>query len=348
MENINLEISHDEKKENYNNLENNIIITTEVNRDDKDTIDVKINNELITLENNDNLIIINDNETTYEIKNKKLEEHNNNDNNDNNDIKNVDNENNKNEEELIKNKKKNSNSNKVTSNLENSNNLSNSNNNNTISTTTENSIKVDSSNESKKKPISKTKENTSNNKSNLQTRTRARTTAFEPKKLDKQTNKIIATGIGENNFKSLVSMFDKTKQLNVENKDDDKRNSNINIGNKINTSIFEKKNLENQENSNKKNSAFVSTSGLSIKERLEMLKKEAELAANKGKKAIDPVLESMKEGVDENDELEYNEEQENNDDDNLALSDNEDNSLGIDDNEDNLEGDSAEKEKQEV
>lgn len=171
------------------------------------------------------------------------------------------------------------------------------------------------------KPLPKTK----NKKiEKIRNKPRDRTSVFESKINQKPTNKIVATGIGDSKFNSLLSMFDRSK-INDDNnnKNEEKRNSNIEFTNKINTSLFEKKDSEINNNINKEH--ISTNTGLSIKERMELLKKEGDKTINKGQTVTDPILEKMKQESQEVEEDDESNNENSKDDfcnqDNLSLSD---------------------------
>lgn len=166
--------------------------------------------------------------------------------------------------------------------------------------------------EAKKKPEAKTKSEPTEG------RARAKTTIFEAKKpLEKsQPNKIVATGIGENKFSNLLSMFDKNKRSScgdIQDSTNEKEKPVVGslnpqrFGSFTNTqsTIQEQKPVEKQP---------VITPTLSIKERLELLKQEGEKTASKGTKVVDPVLEMNHDAEDDDNQ---------NDDENLDLGENE-------------------------
>lgn len=194
--------------------------------------------------------------------------------------------------------------------------------------------------EPKKKPEAKTKTD------GIVNRVRSRTTAFEPKQNDKPSNKIVATGIGENRFSNLLSMFDKSKQSeNKDNKDDSENKPQPKQLDMQKFGSFSKDTNDDKRQSK----PDLPTAGLSIKERMELLKKESEKVSTKGSKIIDPVLEARQSIVDEDNVEE--------DDDDLNLSDEDnnendeeqnENSLGLggDDDEENQEKNEKEDKKE--
>lgn len=184
--------------------------------------------------------------------------------------------------------------------------------------------------EPKKKPDGKSKVE------GLPTRPRAKTTAVEPKLSEKPSNKIIATGIGGNQFSSLLNMFDKKRQSATD------VTGALNENNQPKANKLEMPRFGSVDDTNKEkqiNKAEVS--GLSIKERMELLKKEGEKTANKGSKSIDPVLEARirqaeEDRVDEEDDLNLSdaESKEKVDENSVGLGDDEDEEEAVKNNDD--------------
>lgn len=190
--------------------------------------------------------------------------------------------------------------------------------------------------EAKKKPEAKTKVDVTEG------RARAKTTIFEGKKpLEKpQPNKIVATGFGENKFSNLLSMFDKNKRSSCGDIQDSSNGKVVPSVGTLNPQRFGS--FSNTQSSMKEQKPVekqpVISSSLSIKERLELLKKEGEKTASKGTKAVDPVLEMHGDAEDddhnedENLDLGENESEPNKDiDDNLGLGD-----VGLGDDEEDI------------
>lgn len=150
-----------------------------------------------------------------------------------------------------------------------------------------------------KKPYAKTKAEINN-----EGRSRAKTTIFEGKKnQEKETTKIVATGIGENKFSNLLSMFDKNKRGSCDNiEQSSNENQKKQVGS-LNPQRFGSfSNNQNQIQDDKNSNKPEITTTLSIKERLELLKKEGEKTAVKGSNFVDPVLESKCADQEEQDE----------------------------------------------
>ena len=142
------------------------------------------------------------------------------------------------------------------------------------------------------------------------------------KNLEKQSNKIIATGVGASKFNSLLSMFDKSKNNDTQ----DQRQS-AKVANELDMNKFNIFN-QNKESKDEQQKDPIIKPSLSIKERMELLNKEREKNSTQKSNTIDPLLEMRKQQLesnnDENDEIDEEKDE-------LELSEEEE--LGIDDDE---------------
>ncbi len=175
--------------------------------------------------------------------------------------------------------------------------------------------------EIKKKPEAKNK--TTDSRPRAKTTTSVFESNLNKTKETTKVNKIVATGIGENKFNNLLSMFDKSKSDKpadlLQTKEENKSSANKLDMAKLTT-------FTSIENTEKKKSAEIEIKPtLSIKERMELLKKEGERTSAKGNKILDPVL-----------EMQANEQADEDNEDDLVLSE--------DENAENVEKD----EKQEI
>lgn len=170
--------------------------------------------------------------------------------------------------------------------------------------------KQKSKKETKKKPEAKNKTN------DQPSRPRAKTTTsvFESnlnksKEASKATNKIVATGIGESKFNNLLSMFDKNKNDKSNEPQQHSNEEKKSSANKLDMTKLST--FTSGGTSEKKNSAEIEIKpSLSIKERMELLKKESERTSAKGNKVLDPILEmnKVKEKVDDDNDNDEEEE----------------------------------------
>ena len=169
----------------------------------------------------------------------------------------------------------------------------------------------------KKKPEAKTKSDVTKGRSNTVT-----AAVEKMKNLEKQSNKIIATGVGASKFNSLLSMFDKSKNNDTQ----DQRQS-AKVANELDMNKFNIFN-QNKESKDEQQKDPIIKPSLSIKERMELLNKEREKNSTQKSNTIDPLLEMRKQQLesnnDENDEIDEEKDE-------LELSEEEE--LGIDDDE---------------
>lgn len=185
----------------------------------------------------------------------------------------------------------------------------------------ENLEKKKNTKEIKKKPEAKTKSIATKGRSNTVT-----AAVENMKNQEKQSNKIIATGVGASKFNSLLSMFDKSK-----NSDSQDQRQSAKVANELDMNKF---NLFNQskENKNEQQKEPVIKPSLSIKERMELLNKEKEKNSTPKTNIIDPLLEMRKQQIESNEDNDEIDEEV----DELALSDEE---LGLDEDEKSKEND---------
>jgi hypothetical protein len=173
--------------------------------------------------------------------------------------------------------------------------------------------------EPKKKPEAKTKSEVVKGRSNTIT-----AVVESMKNQEKQSNKIIATGVGASKFNNLLSMFDKSK-ISIDQAQDQRQSAKV--ANELDMNKFNIFNSNKDENKAEQSKEPIIKPSLSIKERMELLNKEREKNSTQKTTKIDPLLEIRKQQIEDNNEIDdINEEK-----DDLELSAEEE--LGLDEDE---------------